>query len=135
MLAWLWTPRETESLRAALAAGVDVSVASGEALDLVVATAAELGSTARVHLKIDTGLSRNGCTAADWPALLDAAAKAVASGTVEATGIWSHFAYADSPGHPTHRPPAGALRRRARGRPRSRRATRSCGTWPTRRPR
>ena len=69
VLAWLWTPRETEALRAALAAGVDISVASQQALDLVVAAAAELGSAARVHLKIDTGLSRNGCTAADWPQL------------------------------------------------------------------
>ncbi len=101
VLAWLWTNREAESLRAALAAGVDVSVSSGQALDLVVAGASELGSAARVHLKIDTGLSRNGCTAADWPALLEATAKAVAAGTVEATGIWSHFASADSPGHPS----------------------------------
>jgi len=101
VLAWLWTPRETEELRAALAAGVDISVSSEQDLDLVVATAAELGNPARVHLKIDTGLSRNGSTAADWPQLLDATAKAAATGVVETTGIWSHFVYADSPGHPT----------------------------------
>jgi len=101
VLAWLWTPGEAETLRAALAAGVDVSVSSGQALELVLAAATELGRTARVHLKIDTGLSRNGCTAADWPALLEATAKAVAAGAVEATGIWSHFAAADSPGHPS----------------------------------
>ncbi len=101
VLAWLWTPRETEPLRAALAAGVDVSVSSLQGLDLVVATAAELGSAARVHLKIDTGLSRNGITAAEWPQLLEAAAKAAATGVIETIGIWSHFVYADSPGHPT----------------------------------
>lgn len=101
VLAWLWTPRETEQLRAALAAGVDVSVASTQDLELVVATAAELGTAARVHLKIDTGLSRNGCSAADWPQLAEATAKAAATGAIETTGIWSHFAYADAPGHPT----------------------------------
>ncbi|HEY0167920.1 MAG TPA: alanine racemase [Jatrophihabitans sp.] len=101
VLAWLWTPRETQALRDALAAGVDISVSSQQALDLVVMTAAELGSAARVHLKIDTGLSRNGVTAADWPQLLDATAKAAATGVIETIGIWSHFAYADSPGHPT----------------------------------
>jgi len=101
VLAWLWTPRESEQLRAALAAGVDVSVASTQALELVVATAAELGSAARVHLKIDTGLSRNGCSPADWPQLAEATAKAAATGAIETTGIWSHFAYADAPGHPT----------------------------------
>jgi alanine racemase len=101
VLAWLWTPRETEQLRAALAAGVDVSVASMQSLELVVATAAELGTAARVHLKIDTGLSRNGSSPAEWPQLLEATAKAAATGAIETTGIWSHFAYADSPGHPT----------------------------------
>jgi alanine racemase len=101
VLAWLWTPGETEALRDALAAGIDISVSSQQALDLVVVTAAELGVPARVHLKIDTGLSRNGITAAGWPSVLDATAKAAASGVIETTGIWSHFAYADSPGHPT----------------------------------
>ncbi len=101
VLAWLWTPGESEALRAALAAGIDISVSSRQALELVVATAAELGSAARVHLKIDTGLSRNGSTAGDWPELIGSAAKAAATGVIETTGIWSHFVYADSPGHPT----------------------------------
>jgi len=101
ILAWLWTPHETEPLRAALAADVDISVASVAGLELVVAVAAELGSTARVHLKIDTGLSRNGSTVADWSALLDAAARAAATEVIAVTGIWSHFVYADQPGHPT----------------------------------
>jgi alanine racemase len=101
VLAWLWTPHETEALRAALAAEVDISVSSLGALELVIATAAELGSTARVHLKIDTGLSRNGATLADWSALLEATARAEAAEVVKAAGIWSHFVYADQPGHPT----------------------------------
>jgi alanine racemase len=101
ILAWLWTPQDTVALRDALALRVDISVASRQGLDLVVATAAELGLAARVHLKIDTGLSRNGATAADWPELVTAAAKAAATGVIETTGIWSHFVYADSPGHPT----------------------------------
>jgi len=100
-LAWLWTPQEADTLRSALAADVDISVSSQQALDLVVASAAELGRSARVHLKIDTGLSRNGATATDWPDLVTATAKAAAAGVIEATGIWSHFVYADSPGHPT----------------------------------
>ena len=40
-------------------------------------------------------------TAADWPALVEAAAKAQADGAVEVVGVWSHLAYADVPGHPT----------------------------------
>jgi alanine racemase len=101
VLAWLWTPHETEALRAALAAEVDISVSSLGGLELVIATAAELGSTARVHLKIDTGLSRNGIPPVDWSALLAATAQAEAAEVIRAAGIWSHFVYADQPGHPT----------------------------------
>jgi alanine racemase len=54
-----------------------------------------------VHLKIDTGLARGGATPAEWPALVEAAAKAQADGTVEVVGVWSHFVYADAPGHET----------------------------------
>ncbi|MFD0823465.1 alanine racemase, partial [Micromonospora zhanjiangensis] len=61
----------------------------------------QAGKRVRLHLKLDTGLARGGATAADWPALLDAAAKAQADDLVEVVGVWSHFAYADAPGHPT----------------------------------
>jgi alanine racemase len=99
-LAWLWTPGEAEALRRALGAGIDVSVSSRWQLDAVRAGAADAG-TARVHLKIDTGLSRNGSYVSDWPDLVEAAAKAQAAGEVAVVGIWSHFTYADAPGHPT----------------------------------
>lgn len=100
VLAWLWTPGESAALAAAIAADVDVSAGAPWAIDRVAAVAADLGRPARVHLKIDTGLSRNGATADDWPDLLAAAGAAAARGRVEIVGIWSHFAYADEPGHP-----------------------------------
>jgi alanine racemase len=101
LLAWLWTPAETGTVARALGADVDLSVSSQWQLDAVTAAARELGRPARIHLKIDTGLSRNGCYVADWPDLVTAAAKAQATGEVSVVGIWSHFAYADEPGHPT----------------------------------
>ena len=61
----------------------------------------EAGRPARVHLKVDTGLSRGGAALADWPDLVEAARKAEADGAVAVVGLWSHFAYADAPGHPT----------------------------------
>lgn len=67
------------------------------------AAATQAGRPARVHLNVDTGLHREGSTAADWPDLIEAAQKAVADGTVIIIGIWSHFALADDPGHPTVR--------------------------------
>jgi alanine racemase len=101
MLVCLWTPSEADTVAAAITAGVDLTVNSRWALDAVTAAAREVDTPARVHLKIDTGLSRNGSYVADWPDLVDAAAKAQAGAEIEVIGIWSHFACADEPGHPT----------------------------------
>jgi len=99
VLSWLNSPGEP--LHDAVAADVDLSVSSFWALEEVVAAAQRAGRPARVHLKVDTGLSRNGASEAQWPDLVTATAKAEVSGEVSAVGLWSHFAYADDPGHPT----------------------------------
>jgi alanine racemase len=99
VLAWLHTPGTDYA--AALAADVEVSVNALWGLAEVVAAARGTGRTARVHLCADTGLSREGATPADWPALVDAAARAQADGEVLVAGLWSHMAYADAPTHPT----------------------------------
>jgi alanine racemase len=101
ILAWLWTPDEGETVRRALTADIDLSVSSRWQLDAVRAAARATGRVARIHLKVDTGLSRNGSYVTDWPDLVAAAAKTQAGGEAEVVGVWSHFAYADEPGHPT----------------------------------
>ena len=90
LLAWLFTP--SEDLAPAVAADVDLGVYGRAELARVVAAAEQLGRTARIQLKVDTGLSRGGCTPAEWPELVEAAGKAQASGAVDVTGIWSHLA-------------------------------------------
>lgn len=99
IMCWLWTPGGP--WREAIEADVDVSVSGLWALREVVAAAAEAGRTARIHLKADTGLGRNGCQPADWPELVAEARTAEESGAVRVTGLWSHFACADEPGHPS----------------------------------
>ena len=99
VLSWLYTPGD--DLAAAVATDIDLSVAASWALDAVVAAAHAQGRTARVHLKIDTGLGRGGAAPADWPDLLSAVAGAAAQGAVEVVGVWSHYAWADAPTHPT----------------------------------
>ena len=101
ILVCLWTPSEANTVAAAITAEVDLTVSSRWALDAVTAAARQVGIPARVHLKIDTGLSRNGSYVTDWPDLVEAAAKAQAGAEVEVIGIWSHFACADEPGHPS----------------------------------
>ncbi|MGW1058356.1 alanine racemase [Micromonospora rubida] len=99
VLAWLLAPGLP--LHEGVAVGVDLAAASLPQLDEMIEASRRAGRPARLHLKIDTGLARGGATVADWPALLEAAAKAQADGLVEVVGVWSHFVYADLPGHPT----------------------------------
>ena len=99
VLAWLQSPGL--ALDEGVAAGVDLNAGSLELLGEVRAAARQAERTARVHLKLDTGLSRGGATPAEWPGLLEAAAKAQADGEIDVVGIWSHFATADAPGHET----------------------------------
>jgi alanine racemase len=99
VLSWLHTP--DEDFTAALEADVDLSVASRRSLDAVVAAARGMGCTARVHLKVDTGLSRGGAQPADWDDVVDHAAKAAADGAIDVVSVWSHLAHADAPEHPT----------------------------------
>lgn len=99
MMCWLWTPGGP--WREAIEAGIDVSVSGLWALREATAAAAEAGRPARVHLKADTGLGRAGCQPADWPELVAAARTAEHAGTARVTGLWSHFACADEPGHPS----------------------------------
>src|SRR5271154_4284545 len=98
-LAWLLGPGDDWSAVAAV--DVDLGVNAKWALDKTIAAAGVTGRPTRIHLKIDTGLGRAGATPAEWPDLVEAAAKAQAEGTVDVVGIWSHFAYADSPRHAT----------------------------------
>ncbi|GLY00881.1 MULTISPECIES: alanine racemase [Actinoplanes] len=97
VLAWLLAPGLP--LHEAVAADIDLAAASPELLDEIVVAARRVGRPARVHLKIDTGLARGGATPAEWPVLVDAAAKARDAGDIEVIGVFSHFACADEPGH------------------------------------
>ena len=99
MLAWLIGPQS--DMRAAIDADIDVSVSAEWALERVSAAAQQSGRSARVHLKVDTGLGRAGAIGEDWRALVESAAKQQAAGLIDVVGVWSHLAHADAPAHPT----------------------------------
>ncbi|WP_030016962.1 alanine racemase [Streptomyces monomycini] len=99
LMCWLWTPGGP--WRQAVEQDIDVSVSGMWALAEVTAAARACGRTARVQLKVDTGLGRSGCQPVDWPELVAAARAAEAEGAIRVTGVWSHFACADEPGHPS----------------------------------
>jgi alanine racemase len=85
----------------AIAADVDLAAGSADMVRRLAAAAAVAGRPARVHLKADTGLSRGGAVPADWPSVLAAASAARDAGRLDIVGLWSHFASADEPGHPS----------------------------------
>ena len=83
------------------AADVDIAVAAPWALDEIAEGARAAGRAARVHLKVDTGLGRNGIMPADLPDLVARVARLEASGELQLAGVMSHLACADEPGHPS----------------------------------
>ncbi len=95
VLGWMAMPED--DFDTAIAADVDVAAYTPVALDRIAAAARNVGGTARVHLKIDTGLSRGGAAGIDWPDLVTAAARHERSGEIEVVGIWTHPACADEP--------------------------------------
>jgi alanine racemase len=100
ILSWLTVPGEDWT--AAIAHDVDVTVYTEAELAEIATAARVTSSTARVQLKIDTGLSRGGATPEAWPALVEAARKFELDGLVRITGLWSHFAASDEPAHPAN---------------------------------
>ena len=101
LLSWLHVPGS--DFAGAIAADIDLSVSALWSLAEVADAARALGRTARIHLKVDTGLGRNGAFGDDWATLLSAARPLEAEGLVRIAGVWSHFVYADEPTHPTVR--------------------------------
>lgn len=99
LMCWLWAPGGP--WREAVEADLDVAVSGMWALREVTDAARAAGLRARVQLKADTGLGRNGCAPGDWPELVAESLRAEAEGLVKVTGLWSHFACADEPGHPS----------------------------------
>ena len=88
VLAWLFGP--SEDLSPALEAGIDLGVSSRQQLEQVI-RAVTPGRPARIHLKVDTGLGRNGADPRDWEALFQAAKSAQDSGVVVVVGLFTHL--------------------------------------------
>jgi alanine racemase len=99
ILTWLYAPGAP--FADLIRHDVDIAVAAAWALDEVADGARAAGRTARVHLKVDTGLGRNGIMPEDLPAVLDRAAALQAEGSLAIVGLMSHFALADEPDHPS----------------------------------
>ncbi|MBM7829641.1 alanine racemase [Agromyces cerinus] len=90
LLSWLHDPGT--DFGPAIARDIDLGVSSREQLEAIAAAAASVGAVARVHLKLDTGLSRSGVEPEHWPATVARAAELEATGRIHVRGLFSHLA-------------------------------------------
>jgi alanine racemase len=91
IIAWLTPPNS--DFTAAITADIDLSIPSLKHLEVIVAAGKALGKKPRVHIEVDTGMTRGGLLG-EWQEFLSA----VKGAGVEVIGLWSHFARADEPG-------------------------------------
>lgn len=98
ILTWLYEPHTMrEVLPEVLSSGIDVSVGSMEMLAMVAAAARQADRRARVHLKIDTGMGRNGVM--PWQ-IREMGAAMREDDFIEVTAAWTHLTSADDPADP-----------------------------------
>jgi alanine racemase len=99
ILSWLAVPGERYN--EGVAAGVELSAYSKAQLLEIALAAEQCGRRAAVQLKLDSGLGRGGAHREAWEELTATAAEAESDGHLEVTGVWSHLARSDEPGHPS----------------------------------
>jgi len=89
ILAWLHDP--DDDFVSAIKHDIDVAVSSQEQLLRVTKAASVAGKPCQIHIKVDTGLSRNGVTIDELKDLLVSTKAAVAESLVQTVGIFSHL--------------------------------------------
>ena len=101
-LAFAWLFDASDDFAAALEHNIDLGVSNVGVLDAVASAAIVDDSSreglprrpARVHLKIDSGLHRNGAAPHEWAGLVGRAKHWQDTGHVNVVGVWTHIAEA-----------------------------------------
>ncbi len=90
IISWLTPPGS--DFKRAIELDIDLSIPSLRHLELIVAAGKALGKKPRVHIEVDTGMTRGGLLG-EWEEFLIA----IKGAEVDVIGFWSHFARADEP--------------------------------------
>lgn len=91
IMAWLHAPGER--FESAAEQGIEVGISSFDQLEAAGAAAGANGVLG-IHLKLETGLSRNGIPPHDWARVLAEAARLERIGRIRIVGIFSHLSNA-----------------------------------------
>jgi alanine racemase len=94
IISWL-TPLG-EDFKIAINLDIDLSISSTELLNEIILAGKSVKKIPRIHVEVDTGMSRGG-VGYDWQLFLAELSKAVVANEINIVGIWSHFARADEP--------------------------------------
>jgi len=94
IIAWL-TPCG-EDFESALNLNIDLSISSLEVLAEIISAAKKLGKIPRLHIELDTGMSRGG-VGEEWEDFLVQIGHLLTENKINIVGVWSHFARADEP--------------------------------------
>ncbi|MEY4532944.1 MAG: hypothetical protein RI926_713 [Actinomycetota bacterium] len=89
VLCWIHAPDET--FDEAVANDITLGAVSVAQLNAIAAAGHRAHKTPRVHLKLDTGLSRNGSSPEQWADFMRTAAELNASGDLVVEGVMSHL--------------------------------------------
>jgi alanine racemase len=92
VIAWLDAP--SIDFGAAVEAGIELGFSSPQHLAMLadwIERESRVDGPVRVHIKLDTGLGRNGVREPDWPAMFTLASDYEARGYLEVRGFMSHF--------------------------------------------
>ncbi|UFS59364.1 alanine racemase [Subtercola endophyticus] len=98
IFAWMHAP--DADFGAAAESDIDLGISAEWQIEAIAAardvdgraSGARAFTPPRIHLKIDTGLHRNGASVEQWPGLVRAALAADAAGSVRLYAAWSHLA-------------------------------------------
>lgn len=89
LLAWLHAP--STDFSPAIQNDIQIGLSSIQGLEKVALSVDAAGVKAKIHLKVDTGLGRNGAVLADWSPLVEAAIEHQRKGLIELVGVFSHL--------------------------------------------
>lgn len=89
-----WMIGDANDIHQALDADLDLGIGDAGLIDEVARAAQRRQTPVRVHLKIDSGLHRNGIRPEAWGAAVDRLERYRREGTLSPVGVWSHLAEA-----------------------------------------